>query len=283
MKPPQPRPCKLLAIDLDGTLLDSHNQLPPKNRDALHRAHEAGLKICLTTGRSFTEARPVLDSIGLDLDVAILTCGAIVSDPRTARTLHASPLHADTLERIASFFADRDFSFLLTHDVSTAGFDYSVIRRARWGPAYDRWFEMVPCDIREVPDWRGLPQRTYRLTLLETSELYRAIRPELARHLPPDLTKHNAIYVAPYDVHVLEFFAPHVHKWSALELLCRDYGIDAAEVVAIGDAINDLEMIRHAGLSFAVANACHEVRAAATHTVPSNDDHGAAIAIHRIL
>ena len=64
-------PYKLLAVDLDGTLLDSKNRLPEENRSALHRAHEAGLIVCLTTGRCYSETRAVLESLGLGEVVAI--------------------------------------------------------------------------------------------------------------------------------------------------------------------------------------------------------------------
>ena len=78
---------KLLAVDLDGTLLDSAHRVPARNRAALHRAHQAEIKIVLCTGRSFTETRPILDEIGLDLDASVTAGGAILTDVATSKTI----------------------------------------------------------------------------------------------------------------------------------------------------------------------------------------------------
>ena len=276
-------PYRLLAVDLDGTLLDSKDQLPEANRAALHRAHQAGLVVCLTTGRCFSETRQVLEAVGLDLDVVVTAFGAIVSEARNGRTLYAQPLRPESLDRVCEFLAQRRCSFLLLHDGAEAAVDYSVLRLPRWCPGYDRWFEMVPCRLRDIEHWGGLAEPTYRVTLIEKPEFFRTIEPELAQVLPDSLVKSNAIYVPPYDVHVLEFFAPQVNKWFALQHLCRQQGIEPQEVVAVGDAINDLEMIRGAGLSFAMGNADERIKRLATRVTSTNDQAGVAQAINEIL
>ena len=159
---------RLLAVDLDGTLLDSQSRVPPENRAALHRAHEAGMLVCLTTGRCYKEMRRIIDDIGLDLDVAVTVFGAIVSEARTGRTLHAQLIPPAALDRCCRFLEERGFSFVLLHDGSAGGVDYSVIRRGRWSPGYDRWMEMVPCRFREVGHWSDIAEPTYRVTFIET-------------------------------------------------------------------------------------------------------------------
>ena len=100
-----PGPCELLAIDLDGTLLDSSHRVPPENRAALHAAHAAGIRIVLCTGRSFPETRPVLDEIGLDLDATVTVFGAVLTDVRTGRTLERLPFTLDLAYRLGDVHA----------------------------------------------------------------------------------------------------------------------------------------------------------------------------------
>ena len=164
-----------------------------------------------------------------------------------------------------------------------SGLDYAVVRRKRWSAAYDRWFELLPCTWREVNHWKGLADLVYRVILIESAEYVRALAPEVAAALPPSLVKSNAIYIPPYDVHVLEFFDPQVSKWFGLQRLCAARGIAPEQVVAIGDAINDLEMIRGAGLSFAVGNADQRIKRLATRVTATNDQAGVAQAINEIL
>ena len=277
------RPYKLLAVDLDGTLLDSTDRLPEENRAALHRAHEAGLIVCLTTGRCFSETRQVLQAIGLDLDVAVTVVGAIVSEVATGRTLHAEPIKPAALERVCRYLTERGLSFLLQHDGANCDVDYSVVRRRRWNASYDRWFEVLGCLGRVVEDWADLSEAVYRVTLIETPEFFKTFEPQAVKALPPELVNSNAIYVPPYGVHVLEFVDPQVNKWFGLERVCAARGIRAEEVVAIGDAINDLAMIREAGVSFAMDNADERIKRLATHVTSSNDQAGAAQAINQVL
>jgi Cof subfamily protein (haloacid dehalogenase superfamily) len=278
-----PPPLGLLAVDLDGTLLDSQNRVPPENRAALHRAHEAGMVVCLTTGRCYKETRRVIEEIGLDLDVTVTVFGAIVSEAGSGRTIHAAPIPPEPLDRCCRFLARQGLSFVLLHDGTAADTDYTVIRGERWHPGYDRWKEMVSCTFREAGHWDDARETVYRVTFIETPDALRAMEPDLNAALPPSLLKSNAIYVHPYDVHVLEFFAPQVNKWYGLLHLCRDYRIAPERVVAIGDSINDLEMIQQAGLSFAMSNGDERIIQAAMHTAPGNDEAGVAWAVNRTL
>jgi hydroxymethylpyrimidine pyrophosphatase-like HAD family hydrolase len=143
--------------------------------------------------------------------------------------------------------------------------------------------EMVPCVFQDALHWSDTDEPVYRITFIETPDALCSLEPALAAELPPSLVKFNSIYVHPYDVHVLEFFAPKVNKWYGLEHLCRDYDIAPQQVVAVGDSINDLEMIQQAGLSIAMANGDERIKRAAMQTAPSNDEAGVAWALNRLL
>ncbi len=275
--------CRLLAIDVDGTLLDSSNRLPNANREALHRAHDAGLTICLCTGRCYTETRPVIEDIGLDLDVAICVFGAMMSDARTGRTLRRWPIPRKTVLRLLDFFTARGYPVLMLQDPTLAGVDYYQLAGSRNAKAYEQWLELVPTTTRHVTRWLDDAPEPLRIGVIEDPQEIDRVHAELIAEFPPTEVKCNAIFAPNYGLHVLECFAPYVNKWFAVSQLARDRGIDESQVVAIGDDVNDLEMIRFAGISVAMGNAVPGVRAAARYHTATNDEAGVAVFIDRLL
>ncbi len=273
----------MLAIDVDGTLMDSNNALPAANRDALHRAHEAGLTVCLCTGRAYRETKPVIDAIGLDLDAAVCVFGAVVSEARTGRTLHRQSLPRKTALRLMDFFGRRGHPMLILHDATEAGVDYYFVPGRHNMAFYERWLEMAPTAARRVDRWPAEAPDPLRITVIETPDRVDAFRAELTAAFPPTVTKCNAIYAPNYGLHVLECFAPEVNKWFGLSRLAEMRGIRPAEIVAIGDDVNDLEMIRMAGLGVAMGNAIPAVHSAARCHTATNDEAGVAALINRLL
>lgn len=273
---------QLLAIDLDGTLLDSQGRLPARNRQALHSAHQAGLRIVLCTGRSFTETRPVLSEIGLDLDATVTVGGALVSDARTGRTHLATAFPRALAVELTEWLRAAGNTVLWVHDASMAGFDGFVIDGRRRHPAVERWLSRTPCVIRPATEIPGPAPDPLRITVVEEGEVLHAIAPQI-RRCYDGRVNFNVIEVRSLGFTVLESFAAPVDKWFGLRALCRRWGIDPAHTAAIGDDVNDLPMILAAGLGAAVANACETVQKAADVVMPANDACGVAEWIERIL
>lgn len=273
---------QLLAIDLDGTLLDSEHQLPARNRAALHEAHESGLKIVVCTGRSFTETRPILDRIGLDLDAAVTVGGALLTDVASGSTIDRTEIELDLALESARWLWQRGYTVMWLRDASEAGFDGYVIEGPRRHPAIDGWFAKTPCRMRSIdrlPDdgWAPL-----RITVVDEIEPLDGVSADFQRAFDGRMTN-NVIRVPTYGFTVLEAFDATVDKWRAIEKLCRRWDIDCRRTVAIGDDVNDVPMVRNAGLGVAVANAKPGVRAAARHVVSSNDDCGVADLVGEML
>jgi len=273
---------ELLAVDLDGTLLDSQHRLPQRTRDALHGAHAAGLKIVLCTGRSYTETRPILQQIGLNLDAAVTVGGALLSDLTTGRTLDCTPIAPHIAAAAATWLLRRGYTVMWLRDASSAGFDGYLIAGPRRHPAIDAWSAATPCEMRPIarlPD-DGAPP--LRLTVVDDAEALRQVSAEFDRAFDGQLS-HNVIGVPMYGFTVLEAFAADVNKWSGIVKLCRRWGIDPRRTVAVGDDVNDLPMVRQAGLGVAVANARPDVRAVARRIVGGNDECGVAELIDELL
>ncbi|MBN1489925.1 MAG: HAD family hydrolase [Phycisphaerae bacterium] len=274
---------RFLAIDVDGTLLDTSDRLPSANRDALHRAHEAGLFVCLCTGRCYAETRPVMDRIGLDLDAAVCVFGAIVNDARTGKTLHRWPIPQRTARRLIEFFSARGHSVFVLQDPTEALTDYYIVNGVRETAAVDRWLAQAPTTCQRVAGWPADAPEPVRIGVIEQPEHAPALAAELTAAFGPNEVKSNTIFAPNYGLHVVECFAPHVNKWHAIERLARDRGIHAAEVVAVGDDVNDIEMIRSAGLGVAMGNAIEAVRAVARVRTGTNNEAGLAAVVNRML
>jgi hydroxymethylpyrimidine pyrophosphatase-like HAD family hydrolase len=275
-------PCDLLAIDLDGTLLDSSHRLPLENRAALHAAHAAGIRIVLCTGRSFPETRPILDEIGLDLDATVTVFGAVLTDVRTGRTLERLAFELPLAYRLTDWFRQRGYAVLWLNDADEAGFDGYVIDGPRRHPAVDRWVQYTPCRVLCVENIAGDVYPPVRISIIDELDVLEELNPEVHREFDGQIA-YNLLRAPAYSLTIIEAFAPQANKWYGIQRLCQRWGIDTARTVAVGDDINDLAMVRHAGLGVAMANAHPEVRRAARLVVGHNDCCGVAELIDGLL
>ncbi|GMU22452.1 MAG: hypothetical protein AMXMBFR13_25380 [Phycisphaerae bacterium] len=276
-------PYSLLALDVDGTLMDSRNELPEANRAALHRAHAKGLRICLCTGRSLTEAQAVLDALELDLDAGIFVFGAVVTDLTNRQTISRSPLSVELAEQLVAYFSARGYPLLVLYDRSEAGFDYCYVKGERNPSVYERWLSVTPTQVRRCDSWQAELPLPIRIGVIEAPDCISDTVAALRRQFPPDLMKFNAIYAPNYGVHVVECFAPQVNKWYGITRLTAAWRISDSRVITLGDDVNDVEMIARAGLGVAMGNAVPAVKAVCRREVRSNDECGVAHLIEDLL
>lgn len=272
----------LIAVDLDGTLLDARGELPARNRQALHAAHAAGMKVVLCTGRSYTETRPVIERIGLDLDACVTVSGALITDAVSGRTIERRTMLPTLVADYMSWLQRREYTLLWLHDAAEAGYDGYVLRGRRHHPVIDRWLEKTPCAVRAIEALPAEYPPPLRLTIVDEDAELRIISEEITQAFAGRLT-HNLIEVSSLKFMLIEAFASPVDKWYGIERLCSAWRIDPARTVAIGDDVNDLPMIRHAGLGVAVGNAKPAVLDAAAFWVASNTECGVAALIDEIL
>lgn len=273
---------KLLAIDLDGTLLNSAHALPPENRAALHRIHAAGVRIVLCTGRAFTETRPVIEDIGLSLDATVTVFGALVTQVTTARTLYRTPIARPLADRVTHWLQERGFPVLWLTDPNEQGDDGFVLDGARRHPNVDAWVARTPCHVRCLPSIPPDAAAPLRISIIDDEDVLTQVSPELARAFDGELT-HNVLHAPPYRLSLIEIFDHTVNKWFGIEKVCRLWDIPQEAVVAIGDDVNDVAMLRNAGLGVAVANARPAAQAAAQRMTATNDECGVARLIEELL
>lgn len=259
-------PFRLVATDLDGTLLRSDGSVSERTRAALALAHRRGVEVVVTTGRPPRLVHPLVADIGA-ADLAICANGAIVVDLRTGAVETHRPLPPAVAVRIVTELRAALpgilFSFELALDFARE-------------PAYHETFRPPPApryaDGLELAA-EGVTKLLGRHPTLPFGEVLAAA----GRVCGTDAVATTAGHT------VVEISAAGVTKASALAGHCEQRGILPGEVIAFGDAPNDLTLLGFAGRAVAVANAHADVLAAADELTAANDDDGVALVLERDL
>jgi hydroxymethylpyrimidine pyrophosphatase-like HAD family hydrolase len=243
---------RLVASDLDGTLLLPDETVSDRTRAALAAAKAAGVTVVLVSGRQPRSLGPIAERIGVG-GIAICANGALIWDLDAGTILDATPLAAELAARLVHALRDAIPGVLFAVELE-GGFG----REPGW--AEDPTAvppEALEADALELP-FEELAERARRAVGDDAVATWAGLR-------------------------LVEISAAGVTKAFALERLCRHLGIDAAEVVAVGDMPNDLAMLEWAGTAVAVANATQEVLDAADEVTAANVEDGVARLLERIL
>ena len=285
----------LLAIDLDGTLLGPGAVLSDANIEAVDRARRAGLRVVVCTGRGLAECRPFLEELG-QRDPVIVAGGAITADPVSGETIDRFAMDPGLVGRVAGVLLEAGHAVLVLKDAGATGYDYLVLTGddgVEPDPVTLWWFERMRVRVRYARATRDDtdPGDTVRVGLCTDAHISDALAGVLRERFGGEIILHSfkAVVSSRLEgegvraVNILEAFDPAGGKWAALQRLARKWGVPRERIVAIGDEINDLEMIRSAGLGVAMGNAIDVVRDAADRVAPPHDRDGVAHAIDRIL
>ncbi len=265
---------ELIAIDIDGTLLDSHHQITPAVRAAVTAARDRGVHVVLATGRPFVGVRRFLDELGLRSHghYCITNNGALVQDALDGEPIAETVLSFDDYlycERLSRelgvHFHALDYQCLYTanRDISA----YTV---------YESNLSGIPLKFRRVDEMD--PAMVFpKVMMIDEPELLDAA---IARIPAEARERYTIMKSAPYFLEILD---KRVDKGEGVRRLAEHLGLGAQQVMALGDQQNDLAMISYAGLGVAMGNALDEVKAAADHVTASNREDGVARAIERFV
>ncbi|MFT3788749.1 MAG: HAD hydrolase family protein [Tepidisphaeraceae bacterium] len=250
---------ELIAVDLDGTLLAPDGHVSPRTVKAVRGALDAGIRVVIATGRTWWESRAIVEAAGLaDSDgphPGVFGGGAVVNDMATGRTLAKTTIDPVTAMEISRIIEDAGYPAMILHDVGGSGAEFLISDGITIPQSLQDWFTHHKHDIITRSDLARVPHPgTLRVTTALTAQSMREIGPRLETELAGRCVWH-AIRVPAYDVNVLEVFHPAVSKWHGLVQLAALTGIDAGRIVALGDDVNDLAMLRHAMLGVAMGNA----------------------------
>jgi Cof subfamily protein (haloacid dehalogenase superfamily) len=273
---------RLLAIDIDGTLLDSRGRLPPANRDALIDASARGVEIALVTGRSYHFTRPVADLLPVPLTL-IVNNGAVVKR-KTGETELRRVLSCNAARRVLDATAPFEDSVAIVFDRPDER--QIVFERMDWShPNRRGYFEKNKAFISAAPSALRdeLTEDPIQVMFNGSVEPMRALVAAL-RAMP--IADQLSVAITEYvqrDFALVDVNGADCSKGTTLAAWVQQRGWSPADVAAFGDNLNDVEMLDFAGTAFLMDNAADALKSRGYRSTASHDEDGLALAIRDCL
>ena len=282
---------KLLALDLDGTLLNSKGKVPEENRNAIRAAEERGVLVTIATGRRFRDGRPL--GIELELNAPLITHnGALIKFADSLETVAASLLTTDTAKevvRVGKSFGGDALVSADPHGKGTLLYDRVADDNVPF-QRYIRWSEMLHGgeaheavshvdDLDEVLADHEVIHVSFSGTCVRMDEMIEVLKNELG----DTVTVLPTIYPR-RDFTLIDILPPDASKGKGVEKLALLNHLTADEVMTMGDNFNDVEMLEFAGTGVVMGNADPRLRERDEfYTTVTNDEGGVAAAIERFI
>ncbi len=265
---------RLLAVDIDGTLVNSSDQLSPATREALLAAQRAGIRVVLATGRRYSRALPFAEP--LEITAPLVTAsGALIKEPLGHRTLFQATFAGPLLRDVVSLVHELGFDPVLYGDTFADSFDFYCAQLEVRQPELAEYLARNPGCHRLWPSLvRDPPEGVFAGFVMGARDEMTALRAELLRRFPDALELHVLRSPRYHQGHMCEILPAGVSKWSGIRRLTRMWDIADHEVCAVGDDVSDVPMIEAAGLGVAMGNALDEVKSAADRIAPTHDEDG---------
>lgn len=269
---------KLIAIDLDGTLLDSNRVVSEENYQAIQEAKAAGIQVVLCTGRPLRSMNYLLDEVGLkgESDLAITYNGGLIQKTSTGEVVHEMTLdRAESLEiyklsqllNLPVNYIDLDYIYEPTYPEGRA----SIYNKGATNIPADQALKFANVDITELPN----PFKINKVVMSRPAdELDEAIAT-----IPAAYYKKFNIYKSQSTI--LEVLPTEVDKGHAMRIVGDMLGLDKSQIMGIGDQENDLSLVQQAGFGVAMGNAIDLVKDSADYITKTNDESGVAYAIRK--
>ena len=277
MKPP----IRLLAIDIDGTLLNSQFQIPAANLQSLRHAHQAGVEIILVTGRRHTFALPIAEQLGFDL--YLISSNGAVTRSLSGELFHRDLLPVATARELCAAMREYRGNTVLTFDTETKG-ALVLERMDELNGSIQRWLEKNLQFIDfVVPIEKALVSDPVQAMFCGTIERMRGALQTLAEcGLADRITVLRTEYPV-RDLCIVDVLNQGCSKGHALERWANYRGIPREQVMAIGDNYNDIEMLVFAGIPVIMGNASAELRGRGWMVTGLHDEAGVAQAVEQVL
>jgi hypothetical protein len=270
---------RLLALDIDGTILDSHGALPEANRDAIAQAIEAGVEVALATGRRYDFARAIFERLPSPLTL-ILSNGAIVKT-RDGETLIRDLLPRDVARGVLARVPQHRGSAAVVFDRPREG--QVVFEAIDWQhPRHERFFASNRPFLQEVSPLEACLtedpiQVMFSGGCVEMRQLFDELQQEVA-DFSVALTQYEH-----RDFSLVDVVRAGCSKGAALRAWSERQGFRREEVMAMGDNLNDLQMLEFAGTPVLMGNALAELKARGWAVTDTNDQAGVARAIETYI
>jgi len=271
----------MIAVDIDGTLLNPQFQISPADLAALRRANQQGVEVILVTGRRHTFAMPIAQQLGFDLH--LISSNGAVTRSMQGKTFHRDLLPATTCRKLCTAMKKFRGNTVLTFDKEIKG-AIVLEHMDELGASIQKWLEKNSEFIEYViPVEDSLTTDPVQVMFCGRIErMQRALATLSASGLDRDITVLRTEYLA-RDLSMIDVLNRDCSKGHALERWASFRGIPREQVMAIGDNHNDIEMLAFAGMPFIMGNAVEELRSNGWRVTLPNDQNGVAAAVDQAL
>jgi Cof subfamily protein (haloacid dehalogenase superfamily) len=272
---------RLLALDIDGTLLNSQFQISDVNLSALRRAHDAGIEIALVTGRRHDFALPIAQQLGFDL--WLISSNGAITRSLAGETFYRDLLPANVCRELCGAMVDFRGNTVLTFDKQAKG---SIVLEHMndLENSIRRWLEknlqyidfVIPIENALVTD------PVQAMFCGPIGRMHEALAALQSCHLYEQITVLRTEYPV-RDLSIVDILNQNCSKGHALERWAAFRGLSREQVMAIGDNYNDVEMLAFAGYPVIMGNASEDLRGRGWKVTLSNDQDGVAAALEPVL
>ena len=260
---------KLIASDMDDTLLDNKWQISERNAAAIKRAIEAGKIFLIATGRMYVSVRPYADKLGLDVPLVTYN-GALVKGSQSGKVYYEHKLKLETAREVLRFCKERGY-YLQVY----IGDSIFIKEENECSRMYSKISGIQTTAIGE--NVFTTEEAPYKILVMTDSDKFTSAWKDFAE------TFKGKLDVTSSKDNFLELMEPGVNKWEAVKAVGASYGITPEQIMCIGDSNNDISMIANAGIGVAVGNAKDNVKQHAKIVTASNDKDGVAMVIEAVL
>lgn len=274
-------PIKLLALDIDGTLLNRKSKVTPRVRKALDQAQAQGVHIALVTGRRFSSARPIVQELELSIPL-VSHNGALTKNITTLDTIQYHPFKNATACDVIRLGREYKADIICCDDPHGLG----TMVMEGFSPenqALEMYLKKYWDSVVEVPDLLAYLQHD-PIQIMFSGTCDRM--DEFCAQLEASIGAQARVFQTRYrqfDLTIVDVISPTASKGEAVAELARTHNIAQAEVMAVGDNHNDLPMLRYAGVGVVMANAEDELKQLGFELTASNEEDGVAVAIEKFI
>ncbi len=274
-------PIRLIAVDIDGTLLNSQFRVSEKDLQALRRANQQGIEVILVTGRRHAFALPIAQQLGFDL--WLISSNGAVTRSLQGEAFHRDLLPAATCLELCAAMQEFRGNMVVTFDKESKGalvlerMDELTSSIRHWLEKNMQYIEfVVPIENALVAD------PVQAMFCGPIARMQAAVGALESAQIKDQITVVRTEYSA-RDLCIVDVLNRDCSKGHALKRWADYRGIPREQVMAIGDNFNDLEMLAFAGQPFIMSNACEELKSRGWPVTCSNDENGVAAAVEQVL
>jgi Cof subfamily protein (haloacid dehalogenase superfamily) len=274
-------PIRLIAVDIDGTLLNSQFRISEMDLQSLRRANQQGIEVILVTGRRHAFALPIAQQLGFDL--WLISSNGAVTRSLQGEAFHRDLVPAATCLEVCAAMQEFRGNMVVTFDKESKGalvlerMDELTSSIRHWLEKNMQYIEFV------VPIERALTSDPVQAMFCGTiSRMQAAVRTLESKQVKDRITVVRTEYPV-RDLCIVDVLNRDCSKGHALKRWATFRGIPREQVMAIGDNFNDLEMLAFAGAPFIMGNACEELKARGWPVTSCNDENGVAAAVEQVL